>query len=161
MSAACRPAREAPPGGPRTGGPIYPLDCAFSDLPWAPESEAFPIRSEIIKYLTAYAAKFNLLKFMHFGAQVTSVGGRRGWRLDMAYGGRQETEVFDNVIIATGPLLGAVYTGVEGLAQFRGEVRHAVKCNSSAVNRDAFTGKRVLVVGAAFSGIEIACQIAP
>lgn len=137
--------------------------CAFSDLPWAPESEAFPIRSEIIKYLTAYAAKFNLLKFMHFGAQVTSVraGGRRGWRLDMAYGGRQETEVFDDVIIATGPYSAPYTPEFEGLAQFRGEVRHAVKCNSSAVNRDAFTGKRVLVVGAAFSGVEIACQIAP
>ena len=61
------------------------------------------------------------------------------------------------------PLRGAermdVFTKL--LGQFRGEIRHAAQCDSAAANRDAFTGKRVLVVGAAFSGTEIACQIAP
>ncbi len=137
--------------------------CAFSDFPWPPGSEVFPVRSEIIKYLTAYAAEFNLLKFIHFGVQVTSVRavGPHGWRLDMVYSGQQETEVFDDVIIATG-FFSVPYTPeFEGLGQFRGEIRHAAQCNSAAANRDAFTGKRVLVVGAAFSGTEIACQIAP
>jgi dimethylaniline monooxygenase (N-oxide forming) len=139
------------------------FSCAFSDFPWPPGSEAFPVRSEIIKYLTAYAAEFNLIKFIHFGVRATSVRavGRRGWRLDMAYGGRQETEVFDDVIVATG-FLSAPYTPeFAGLGQFRGQIRHAARCDSAAANRDAFAGKRVLVVGAAFSGTEIACQIAP
>ena len=137
--------------------------CAFSDFPWPPGSEVFPVRSEIIKYLTAYAAEFNLLKFIHFGVRVTSVRavGAHGWRLDMVYSGQQETEVFDDVIIATG-FFSAPYTPeFEGLGQFRGEIRHAAQCDSAGANRDALTGKRVLVVGAAFSGTEIACQIAP
>ena len=137
--------------------------CAFSDFPWPPGSETFPVRSEIIKYLTAYAAEFNLIKFIHFGMRVMSVRavGPHGWRLDMTYRGRQESEVFDDVIVATG-FLSAPYTPeFEGLGRFRGEIRHAAQCDSAAANRAAFTGKRVLVVGAAFSGTEIACQIAP
>ena len=105
--------------------------CAFSDFPWPPGSEVFPVRSEIIKYLTAYAAEFNLLKFIHFGARVTSVRavGAHGWRLDMVYSGQQETEVFDDVIIATG-FFSAPYTPeFEGLGQFRGEIRHAAQCD--------------------------------
>ena len=47
--------------------------CAFSDFPWPPGSDVFPVRSKIIKYLTAYAAEFNLLKYIHFGVRVTSV----------------------------------------------------------------------------------------
>ena len=136
--------------------------CAFSDFPWPPGSEVFPVRSEIIKYLTAYAAEFNLLNFIHFGVRVSSVRavGAHGWRLDMTYGDQQETGVFDYVIMATG-FFSAPYTPqFEGLDRFRGEIRHAAQCDSAAANRNAFTGKRVLVVGAAFSGTEIACQIA-
>ena len=46
------------------------------------------------------------------------------------------------------------------MANSGGEIRHAAQCDSAAANRAAFAGKRVLVVGPAFSGTEIACQIA-
>src|SRR5579864_6904379 len=47
--------------------------CAFSDFPWQPGSDVFPVRCEVIEYLTAYAAEFNLLKYIHFDVRVTSV----------------------------------------------------------------------------------------
>ena len=103
--------------------------CAFSDFPWALGSDDFPVRSEIIKYLTAYAAEFNLLKFIHFGARVTSLRavGANGWRLDMVYSGQQETEVFDEVIIATGSFQRRTCRSSRGSASSGGEIRHAAQ----------------------------------
>jgi dimethylaniline monooxygenase (N-oxide forming) len=137
--------------------------CAYSDFPWPAGSEVFPVRSEVIKYLTAYAAEFNLLKFIHFGARVTSVRavGAHRWRLEISRNGKPETEVFDDVIIATGFLSTPYTPEFEGLGQFQGEIRHAAQCDSADANHEAFSGRRVLVVGAAFSGAEIVSQIAP
>ena len=137
--------------------------CAFSDFPWPPGSDVFPVRCEVIGYLTAYAAEFNLLKYIHFGVRVTSVRriGPHAWQLDMVHNGHAETDVFDHVVMATG-FFSVPYTPTfPGLDQFGGEVRHAAQCDSAAANRETFGGKRVLVVGPAFSGTEIAGQIVP
>lgn len=136
--------------------------CAFSDLPWPPSTDVFPIRREVIKYLTTYAAEFKLLKFIHFGVSVRKVRavGPHTWKLDMLYNGKPETEIFDNVIVATG-FFSVPYTPeFDGLDLFQGAIYHSAHCDSASANRGAFAGKRVLVVGAAFSGTEIACQIA-
>jgi dimethylaniline monooxygenase (N-oxide forming) len=137
--------------------------CAFSDFPWPPGSDVFPVRCEVIGYLTAYAAEFNLLKYIHFGVRVTSVRriGPHAWQLGMVHNGHAETDVFDHVVMATG-FFSVPYTPTfPGLDQFGGEVRHAAQCDSAAANRETFGGKRVLVVGPAFSGTEIAGQIVP
>jgi hypothetical protein len=42
---------------------------------------------------------------------------------------------------------------------FPGRIFHAADCYSEEVNREHFGGKRVLIVGAAFSGTEIAGQL--
>jgi dimethylaniline monooxygenase (N-oxide forming) len=136
--------------------------CAFSDFPWPPDTEVFPFRRDVVNYLTAYAAAFDLSRHIRFGLRVTAVRSVSlgAWRLDMTRDGVSETEVFDHVIMATG-FFSVPYTPeFPGLDQFRGEVRHAAQCDLAARNRDAFAGKHVLVVGPAFSGTEIACQIA-
>ena len=69
--------------------------------------------------------------------------------------------VFDHVVIASGFFSTPYSPAFPGLPDFGGEVRHSAVCDSAAMLRDRFAGKRVLVVGAAFSGTEIASELAP
>jgi dimethylaniline monooxygenase (N-oxide forming) len=142
---------------------ISRYSCAFSDLAWPAGSDVFPIRRGVAGYLGLYAGTFGLFRSVRFGTRVESVRADRdgGWQLgwhgpDGAGGDR-----FDHVVIATGFLTEPFRPPFPGLTQFRGEVSHSADCDSAADLRSRFGGKRVLVVGAAFSGTEIAAELAP
>jgi dimethylaniline monooxygenase (N-oxide forming) len=135
------------------------FSCAFSDFPWPDGSAVFPVRENIVTYLEDYATEFGLREHIKFGQCVESIrpAGRHQWQINYRTDGRAESAVFYDVIIATGIFSATFIPNFPGLADYRGSVHHAAECDSIEGIRERFAGKRVLVVGAAFSGTEIAC----
>ena len=142
---------------------ISRYSCVFSDLAWPADSEVFPIRRDLPRYLRHYADTFGLARHVRFGTHVDAVcpaGGGR-WRIDWEDAAASGSSEFDHVVIACGFFSKPYSPAFPGLSDFGGEVLHSAACDSAALLRDRFAGKRVLVVGAAFSGTEIASELAP
>lgn len=139
---------------------ISRYSCAFSDLAWPADSEVFPIRRDLVRYLSLYADRFDLLRPVRFGTRVETVRptGDGRWQLGLR---NAEGAVFDQVVIGSGFFATPFRPAFPGLAAFGGEVVHSAACDTAAALRNRFAGKRVLVVGAAFSGTEIATELAP
>lgn len=136
--------------------------CAFSDFPWPAGTDVFPQRSEVGRYLTAYAEAFGLTPHIRFGTRVLAV--RRdddaGWRVAArTSGGAMESRSFPHVIVASGFFARPHTPPFPGLSSYRGQIFHSADCDSPVVMGHRFHGLRVLVVGAAFSGTEIASQL--
>lgn len=135
---------------------------AFSDLAWPAGSDVFPVRRDMAGYLRLYADTFGLLRSVRFGTRVETVRANRagGWQLGWHGPDGADSAAFDHVVIATGFLTEPFRPPFPGLADFTGEVIHSAACDTAADLRNRFTGKRVLVVGAAFSGTEVAAELA-
>lgn len=139
------------------------FSCVFSDFTWPQRSDVFPMRRTVVDYLNAYAEEFRLARCFRLGTRVETVErvARQRWRLTTLSGSEREVREFDWVIVATGVFSRPFVPDFDGLPGFQGRIFHAAECYSDEVNRANFEGKRVLIVGAAFSGTEIAGQIAP
>jgi len=135
--------------------------CAFSDYPWPAGTDIFPMRRSVIDYLRGYIRAFGLLPHLRLSTAVEYVepAGAQGWRVTVFDGAKRETLAFDNVVVATGVFSRPHVPPFEGLNAFQGKIYHAADCYSEEVNRRNFGGKRVLIIGAAFSGTEIAGQL--
>jgi cation diffusion facilitator CzcD-associated flavoprotein CzcO len=111
----------------------------------------YPSRQQVVDYLEAYRAKFNLKPV--FGARVSAVrrdgecwraeAGQNAWKAPIA-------------VIATGWADFPRVPTWPGQDAFRGEILHS----SAYRNPAAYAGKRVLVVGFGNSGGEIALDLA-
>lgn len=129
--------------------------CAFSDLPWDSTSEAFPLSGAVARYLNRYAQTFGLYSCIKLNVTVTRVTEASGcYQVEWLEGGLQHAACFDYVIVATG--IFSIPHAPSGLEGFGRPLVHASEF------RDAtrFKELRVLVVGAAFSGADIAAAIA-
>lgn len=137
------------------------FSCAFSDFPWPPGTDIFPMRKNVIGYLSAYAEAFSLMPYVRLGTTVEMVepAGEHRWRLTWVRGGVREKRVFDHVVVATGVFSRPFVPEFDGIVGFRGKIFHSADCYSPEVIRSHFEGKKVLVMGAAFSGTEIAGQM--
>jgi len=138
------------------------FSCGFSDYRWPEGTDVFPKRYSMIEYLRGYAAEFGLTQYIQFKTQVQSVeplGGHK-WKVTTQSGGKVEERIFDNVIVATGVFSQPYIPFFEGLLErYQGEVYHSADCYLDELNRENFANKKVLVVGAAFSGTEIAAKL--
>lgn len=131
--------------------------CAFSDQPWPSQVQDFPSAGELRTYLSSYAERFGLEPFMRPGTRVTSVTpSDGGWRVTSLANGHSDTEWFDNIVICSGVFGTPYIPPLQNVTTFRGEVHHSTVYR----NADPYQGKRVTVVGASFSGIEVACDLA-
>ena len=89
---------------------------------------------------------------------IEPAGGHR-WNVTTCRDGVRETRSFDHVVVASGVFSKPFAPEFDGLGSFRGEVFHAADCYAEEVLRKNLSGKRVLIMGAAFSGTEIAGQL--
>ncbi len=109
------------------------------------------------EYLGAYAERFGLRQHITFGAVVEEV--RKGedgrWSVTVATNGARQTSVFDAVAVCSGPFQAPDTTSVPDIDKFAGEVVHS----STYRNNARFAGKRVLIVGLAESGADIAREV--
>lgn len=129
----------------------------YRDFPFPPGTPLYPMHTEVQAYLEAYADRFDIRRHIRFTTRVTSVepagadGGPR-WRLVLADGGSEE---FDVVVVASGHQGQPAHPSFG--ADFGGEYLHAHDYRVP----EPFRGKRVLVVGAGNSALDIASDICP
>ncbi|CAM9223648.1 unnamed protein product, partial [Ectocarpus sp. 8 AP-2014] len=161
--------------------------CCFSDFRWPVDTPDFPSSARLRQYIEDYAAHFDLAKHVRFGVSVTAAvpclaaDGSPRWNITFtptthrrcaARGDQrttdpsvtaqedvvQRTETFDKCIIASGIFSEPNFPPVEGISEAveQGWATHG------AAYRDPgfFGGNSVLVVGCAFSGAEIASDLA-
>uniref|UniRef100_A0A6B2L360 Flavin-containing monooxygenase n=1 Tax=Arcella intermedia TaxID=1963864 RepID=A0A6B2L360_9EUKA len=129
--------------------------CAFSDFPWK-EGGMFPLGREVLRYLSEYAAHFNLLPYLHFNCCVQKVDRQPSkWVIHYTQAGAPHAQEFDFLVVCSGFFSNPVLPAVAGLPDFPGPVMH---CSQYKTNKP-FKEKRVLVVGGAYSGAEIASEI--
>ena len=132
---------------------------SFSDFP-APESfPMFPRAEQIHEYLRAYADRFGVTAAVRTGCRVLEVDRvDGGWSVRRREDGRERTDVFDGVLVASGRFSRPSYPDVPGLPEFarHGRLVHAFDYRTA----DEFRGQRVLVYGNSISGLEIASDLA-
>jgi dimethylaniline monooxygenase (N-oxide forming) len=127
---------------------------AFSDFPPSESVPMFPRFEEFRDYLRSYAKTFHLDQAIRLQTPIRRIERDDGcWRVVTGDGG---AESFDAVVVASGRFNRPRRPEVEGLDGFRGEVVHSFHYRG----RDAFRGKRVVVLGNSVSGTEIASDLA-
>jgi dimethylaniline monooxygenase (N-oxide forming) len=124
----------------------------FSDYPMPAHYPDYPSAAQIIEYLKSYAEHFGVDKTIRTEQEVISVSKEAdGWRVKTA----TASESFDAVAVCTGVHQFPRMPDVPGLDTFAGTVTHS----HFFKNAEPYAGKRVLIIGSAESGQEIAVAI--
>ncbi|CEH19365.1 fad nad-binding domain-containing protein [Ceraceosorus bombacis] len=141
----------------------------FRDAPFAPGTHLFPDRSTVNDYLKAYGDDHAVERHIRFNRSVDklrrlhNVPGQQGrWEVtstavqDSSSGAPHRiVERFDKVVIATGRCARPSLPPVNGLWNYGGKIMHSSWYRSPV----PFLGKKVLVVGNASSGMDIAREM--
>ncbi|XP_063282229.1 dimethylaniline monooxygenase [N-oxide-forming] 2-like [Pelobates fuscus] len=135
----------------------------FSDFPFPENSPNFLHNTKLMAYYRAYADQFDLLKHIHFKTLVCSVKKcpdflcTGQWNVIIEKNGKQETLIFDAVMVCSGHHEQPFYPleSFPGIKRFKGEYFHSRQYKNS----HGFEGKRVLIVGMGNSAADIAVEI--
>jgi amino acid transporter len=124
----------------------YPMPADYPD---------YPSWRQVRDYVQGFAAAEGLTELVTFGTSATEAvpAGGGEWDVTLSTG---DTRRYAGVIAAPGVNWHPNVPTYDGQDSFRGEIRHSVTYLSAA----EFRGKRVLVVGAGNSGVDIACDAA-
>ena len=130
----------------------------FFGMPMPAEFPDYPNHRQILSYVRGFADAYDLRRDMTLGcgvvqAQPLGAGAKDGWAVTLQSG---ETRRYQGLVCANGVTWHPNMPTYPGLDQFAGDVRHTVEHRSA----EAFRGRRVLVVGAGNSGVDIACDAA-
>ncbi|XP_033761143.1 dimethylaniline monooxygenase [N-oxide-forming] 2-like [Pecten maximus] len=135
---------------------------AFPDFPHKP-GPSFLSRPEVCDYLQRYADLYDLRKYIKMNTFVqdvrpNSTDCHTKWTVsyfDVRNKEEVHTEVFDAVIVCNGHHEKMNSPEIEGIEEFQGEVFHSHHYRTP----ENFKGKNVVVLGASFSGQDIAVGI--
>ncbi|MEJ1968681.1 MAG: amino acid permease [Rhizomicrobium sp.] len=130
----------------------------FFGLPMPDDYPDYPSYRQLHAYIRAFAEKFGLRGAITFNTEVRHAeplgeDAKDGWRVTLSNG---ETRIYRGIVSANGVTWHASLPDYPGLDRFKGQVMHTVSYRSA----DILRGKRVLIVGAGNSGVDIACDAA-
>ncbi|KFY88364.1 hypothetical protein V500_06363 [Pseudogymnoascus sp. VKM F-4518 (FW-2643)] len=143
----------------------------YTDLRFQDETPLFPAHGAVNKYLDAYAD--DIRGQIRFGTQVVDVqrhrhkaeGGEEAtaWHVKSKVVGTDEEEidVYDSVVVANGHYDCAFIPNIKGVEDWHLSYPGSVIHSKNYKRPENYEGKKVVVVGAGVSGIDIANQIAP
>ncbi|XP_049737202.1 flavin-containing monooxygenase 1 isoform X2 [Elephas maximus indicus] len=134
----------------------------YSDFPFPEDYPNYVPNSLFLEYLQMYADRFNLRKCIQFKTKVCSVTKRPDftvsgqWDVVTLHEGKQESAVFDAVMVCTGFLTSPnlPLDSFPGLNDFKGQYFHSREYKLPHIFKD----KRVLVIGMGNSGTDIAVE---
>ncbi len=145
-----------------TGTPIYE-SAHFISSKWTSYFYGFPMPDhypdypsyrQILDYIRSFARAFGLYDHITFSTEVVSAEPVEDkWKVTLSTG---EVRIYAGIVACPGVTWHASQPNFPGMDGFKGEIRHSV----SYRRPDEFRGKRVLVVGAGNSGVDIACDAA-
>lgn len=129
---------------------------SYSDFMVGPD-RVFYTHKQYREYLEAYADRFGLRRHITQDATVEEVRKCEDgqWSVTVSVNGARQTEVFGAVAVCCGPFQSPDTTSVPDIDQFAGEVVHPAAYR----NNRRFAGKRVLIVGLAESGADLAREV--
>lgn len=125
---------------------------AYPDFPMPDHFPDYPNHEQILEYMKAFADRYGLHQVITTCCGVASAewDGTR-WELELESG---EHRTFDHLVCANGTQWDPAMPDIPG--NFAGKLMHSIEHWSA----EAFRGKRVLVIGAGNSGVDIACDAA-
>jgi hypothetical protein len=123
----------------------YPMPAHYPD---------YPTNRQILAYIRDFAREYGLYEQIQFntGVEWAKPDGQE-WIVTLA-GGEQRR--YRGLICAPGTTWQPNLPSYPGMADFAGELRHSVSYRNPA----EFRGKRVAIIGAGNSGVDIACDAA-
>jgi len=123
----------------------------FPDFPMPDHFPDYPDHRQLLAYILSFADRFDLRQHVRFNTSVEKAAPADDgtWKIELAGG---EVRRCRYLICANGVTWEPNHVSWPG--DFTGEARHSVTYRSSS----EFEGKRVLVVGAGNSGVDIACD---
>lgn len=128
-----------------SGHMAFPMPAHFPD---------YPSGTQIFEYIQSFAREYGLYEHVKFNAKVKQINFEDDlWHIEEETGDQAS---YRWLVCSSGSLWDPNRPKLKGEENFSGEILHAVKYKSS----DFFRGKRVLVVGAGNSGVDIACDAA-
>ncbi len=136
-----------------------PWVTAYADFPPTSSSSKHYTNQEYVAYLERYVDQFELSDRLHFGQTVTSVKqtDNGAWSVITVdrQTGEQRDHTCDRVAISVGLHLNPKPVDLPGQETFTGEVRHS----STYIGPEGLAGKRIVIVGAGESGVDIATEL--
>lgn len=134
--------------------------CEVSDRPWSREAPLFPSRDQMDTYLRLLCNLESLSSNLIFGSvkKITKLDGEACYSVDWQPVESAEVvqDKFTNIIVCTGFFSSATSNNNLKLDDFQGKILHSDKYLEPL----PFIGKKVLVAGGAFSGCEVASDLA-
>ncbi|XP_005528712.1 PREDICTED: dimethylaniline monooxygenase [N-oxide-forming] 5-like [Pseudopodoces humilis] len=135
----------------------------FSDFPIPEDFPNYMHNSKIMEYFRMYAQHFDLLRHIRFRTSVCRVSKRPDfassgqWEVVTESQGKQEAAVFDAVLVCSGHHTDAhlPLSSFPGIEKFKGRYLHSRDYKDA----QAFTNKRVVVIGIGNSGSDLAVEI--
>ncbi|WP_422005081.1 flavin-containing monooxygenase [Pyruvatibacter mobilis] len=127
----------------------FPMPDSFPD---------YPSHEQVLDYIRQFAITYGLRDSVRCGVGVeraTPIGSSAegGWRVALSSG---ETRTYRGIVCANGVTWHPQMPSYPGLEEFTGEIRHSVSYRTPA----EFANKKVLIIGAGNSGVDIACDAA-
>lgn len=136
----------------------------YSDLEFPEGSLIFPSREAVQDYLVQYSRSVRHL--IQFGQLVHDVrlrqdGGKDQWDVEArsSEDGSAHAAMYDAVVVASGHYSTIFIPDVKNIKDFNEAFPGVISHSKSYRSPDAFTNKKVIVVGNAASGLDIAHQI--
>ncbi|WVQ83422.1 hypothetical protein IAT38_005563 [Cryptococcus sp. DSM 104549] len=133
---------------------------AYRGFEFPMDTDLFPKRAIIHKYLSDFADEYNLRPFIRFNTRVERVfltpsssadPKPRRWTIESTTGGERRREEFDFVSVSNGHYSDGWIPNIRGLSSFPGEIIHSRFYRSAS----DLAGKTVLIVGSFASGGDI------
>lgn len=123
----------------------------FPGFPMPEHYPDYPNHKQLLAYIRSYADRYQLREYISFNTGITSASRNEvgNWVLHLTSGDVVECHYLVAANGVTWQPKEVLFAG-----EFNGEIRHAVTYRSS----EEFKGKRVLIVGAGNSGVDIACD---
>ena len=132
---------------------------SFSFDPNPHWSRFYPTGPEFLEYIKRVTDKYRLRRHIEFGVSVSGARwdeDRRQWIVQTERDGQAATCEADFLIWAVGPNNAPNFPDVTDLDKFRGPVMHTAQWDPSI----DLAGKKVVLVGSACSGVQVATAIA-
>ncbi|MBL5973482.1 MAG: NAD(P)/FAD-dependent oxidoreductase [Candidatus Leucobacter sulfamidivorax] len=130
----------------------------YVDFPMPDDYPTYPSQRQVLDYVRAFARAYGLYERTRFGTEVVRAepvgeGDDAYWRVETSDG---EERLYRGVFAACGQQWWPYVPELPGADEFLGEIYHSSQYHSP----QQFAGKRVLVVGAGNSGVDIAVDAA-
>jgi cation diffusion facilitator CzcD-associated flavoprotein CzcO len=124
------------------------------DFPMPDAYPDYPSNRQVLAYIRKFSEAFGLREHIQFGILVEDAQYEDGlWTLETNQGVR---EGYRWLVAANGVTWFPKSPEIPGQESFTGEIMHSVKYHK----REQVKGKRLLIIGAGNSGVDIACDAA-